>query len=504
MIEIEEAQGSEAWLAHRAKCLNASEAPAMMGVSQYKSRSDLIKEKSTGITPEIDAKTQARFDYGHEVEEMALPIAEHIINDELFPMVATDDTGKYSASADGSTMFCEIGFEHKLWNDSLAATVATGHVPESYKWQLVHQQMVFGFEKILFMVSNGTEEKMVYCWFRATDEEIKRLRAGWDKFEADLEDYQYVEAKPDAIGRAPDQLPSLNIEVAGMVIASNLDEFKGTALAVFRSIKTYLQTDQDFADAEKAIKFCKDAEERLESAKSHALSQTESIEELFRTIDAIKEEARTVRLKLDKLVKVEKDNRKSEIITMAQAKYRSHVDALNKRIGGKFMPAIVPAFAESIKGLKSLNSMIDRITTTLANAKIDANETAMRIAYNNSAVGEDMALFPDWLNVCTKSEEDFAAILSMRLNQRKEAEEKRLEERRYVKETMNEAMPRDIHPVSMETPTNAIHQGIDMLQKPNQWIVIDPQGRTHKGTLDQMTQLLMQQRQLENTVMQED
>jgi hypothetical protein len=128
----------------------------------------------------------------------------------------------------------------------------------------------------------------------------------------------------------------------------------------------------------------------------------------------------------------------------------------------------------------------------------------MRIAYNNSAVGEDMALFPDWLNVCTKSEEDFAAILSMRLNQRKEAEEKRLEERRYVKETMNEAMPRDIHPVSMETPTNAIHQGIDMLQKPNQWIVIDPQGRTHKGTLDQMTQLLMQQRQLENTVMQED
>jgi hypothetical protein len=281
-----------------------------------------------------------------------------------------------------------------------------------------------------------------------------------------------------------------------MVTASNLDEFKGTALAMFRGIKTDLQTDQDFADAEKAIKFCKDAEERLDSAKSHALSQTESIEELFRTIDAIKEEARTVRLKLDKLVKVEKDNRKSEIITMAQAKYRAHVDALNKRIGGKFMPAIVPAFVESIKGLKSLNSMIDKITTTLANAKIDANETAMRIAYNKSAVGEDIALFPDWLNVCTKSEEDFAAILSMRLNQRKEAEEKRLAEKRAVKDAMTEAMPRDMQPVSVETPTRAM-QEIDLMQKQNQWIVIDPQGRTHKGTLEQMTRLLVLQRPLE-------
>jgi putative phage-type endonuclease len=503
MIEINEPQGSESWLAHRAKCLNASDAPAMMGVSPYKSRADLLKEKSTWMEPEIDAATQARFDRGHEVEEMARPIAERIIGEELFPMVATDDTGKYSASSDGATMLCDIGFEHKSWNESLAAAVETGHVPESHKWQLVHQQMVFGFEKTLFMVSNGTEEKMVYCWFKATDEEIKRLRAGWDQFEEDLEAYQHVEAKPESIGRAPDQLPSLHIEVTGMVTASNLDEFKGTALAVFRGIKTDLQTDQDFADAEKAIKFCKDAEERLESAKSHALSQTESIDELFRTIDAIKEEARTVRLKLDKLVKVEKENRKAEIVTKAMAEYREHIDGLNKRIGGRWMPTVVPAFAESIKGLKSLDSMLDKIGTTLANAKIEANETATRISHNKSAVGEDMALFPDWPDVCTKSEEDFAAILSMRLNLRKKAEKKLLAERRDVKYTTTEAMPRDMLHVSVKTPTRAM-QEIELSHKPNLWFVTDPQGRTHKGTLEQMTQLLVQQRQIENTVIQED
>jgi predicted phage-related endonuclease len=63
-----------------------------------------------------------------------------------------------------------------------------------------------------------------------------------------------------------------------------------------------LSTDADFADAEKAVKWCSDVESRLAAAKEHALSQTASIEALFRTIDDISAEARTVRLELDKLV----------------------------------------------------------------------------------------------------------------------------------------------------------------------------------------------------------
>jgi putative phage-type endonuclease len=503
MIEIEEEQGSEAWLAHRAKCLNASDAPAMMGVNPHRSRSDLLKEKFTGIAPEIDAKTQDRFDYGHEVEEMARPIAEYIINDELFPMVATDDTGKYSASADGSTMFCEIGFEHKSWNESLASKVAIGHVPESHKWQLVHQQMVFGFDKILFMVSNGTEEKMVYCWFRATDEEIKRLRAGWDQFEADLKAYQYVEAKPDAIGTVVKDLPAIVYKLNGLTLTSNIDQFKEAAEQLVEDSKKPLVTDQDFADRDMLNKKFGEAEKTIELVRSQAIGEITDVDKFCRDLAEIQGLIRQARLNGEKAVKNEKENRKAEIVTKAMSEYREHIDGLNKRIGGRFMPAIVPAFAESIKGLKSLNSMIDKITTTLANAKIDANETAMRISYNKSAVGDDMALFPDWLNVCTKSEDDFAAMLSMRINQRKEAEEKRLAEMRAVKDAMTEAMPRDIQPVSVETPTRAIPD-IDLLQKPNQWTVIDPKGRMHKGTLEQMTQLLVQQRPLENTVMQRE
>ena len=46
-------QGTPEWFEHRAQSLNASDAPAMMGVSPYKTRSQLIKEMATGITPEV-------------------------------------------------------------------------------------------------------------------------------------------------------------------------------------------------------------------------------------------------------------------------------------------------------------------------------------------------------------------------------------------------------------------------------------------------------------------
>jgi predicted phage-related endonuclease len=119
---------------------------------------------------------------------------------------------------------------------------------------------------------------------------------------------------PEAVGKTPESLPALRIEVTGMVIASNLEQFKAHSLAVFNSINTELETDQHFADAEKAVKWCGDVEERLEAANQHALSQTESIDALFRTIDEISAVARAMRLMLDKLVKARKLSIREDIV----------------------------------------------------------------------------------------------------------------------------------------------------------------------------------------------
>ena len=68
------AQGSDAWHALRAKHFTASEASAMLGVSKYQTRADLLKRKATGLSEEVDAATQRRFDDGHAAEAAARPI----------------------------------------------------------------------------------------------------------------------------------------------------------------------------------------------------------------------------------------------------------------------------------------------------------------------------------------------------------------------------------------------------------------------------------------------
>lgn len=431
MRELNVTQGSQEWLAARAKCFTASDAPAIMGVSKYKTRTELLREKATGIAPEIDAATQARFDAGHAAEAAARPLAEAIIGEELFPVTATTDDGKYLASSDGATMLYDTGFEHKLFNAQLVESVKAGIVPESHKWQLVHQAMVFGFKRIMFCVSDGTEENFHYCWFSATKEDIDRLIAGWDQFDEDLKNYQHIDPEKKLDGVAPDALPALRVEVTGMVTYSNLDEFKAKALSVIGGIKTELITDQDFVDADKTAKWLGDVEDKLNDAKKRALEQTDSIDRLFSAIDEIAAQAASTRIKLEKLVKSEKENRKTALVMETNEAFRKHVEGLMARTNN-LMPSQASVFGDAIKGLKSLDSMRDKLATALANAKIASNEIADLITSNVALLdtAEKRALFPDLKAVCTKPADDFKAILAGRDAQRREAEERRLEAER--------------------------------------------------------------------------
>lgn len=428
-------QGSPEWHALRANTRNASEAPAMMGVSPYKSRTALIAEKATGNIPEIDAATQARFDRGHETEAKARAILEQVIGEDLYPLVATDDECYLLASSDGSDMCRTFGFEHKLWNTEIAAQVAAGEVPDSHKWQLDQQIAVFGFEKIIFVVSDGTPDNFVYCDYRTTPERIAQLRAGWQQFDEDVRNYQpeVIAAKPILTANPIDHLPALFIEVTGRVTASNLAEFKAAAVAVIGGIKQELVTDQDFVDAAAAVKYLKDVEDNAKRAKQNALDQTASIAELHRALDEVSKMAGDVRKALDKKITEEKDRRKADIVRDAQSAFDEHYRALAKRVGVQFSVVYV-SFGEAVKGLKSLDSMRDKVSVALANAKIEANAIADRIDNNISSLEADgenwRFLFPDLASVCAKASDDFAALLASRQASHKEAEAKRLEQER--------------------------------------------------------------------------
>lgn len=426
-------QGSPEWLELRAKHFTASEAPAMLGLSKYKTREALLREKATGIVPEVDPQTQRRFDKGHEAEAAARPIAESIVGEELFPVTATTEVDGLPllASFDGLTMMEDVAWENKLWNIEFAEYLReTDDAPNTHWPQLEQQLLISGAEKVLFTVSDGTAENTVSIWYESRPDRRAKVIAGWKQFAEDLANYKHQPEAVKPAGRAPETLPALRIEVTGMVTASNLDAFHKHAMAVFGAINTDLQTDADFADAEKTVKWCKDVEDRLEAAKQHALSQTASIDDLFRTIDAIKAEARAKRFELDKLVKAEKENRKAEIVRNAHCELLDHVNALARRVGGPYLQVPgVSQFAEAIKGLKSIDSMREKVGNALMAAKLEASATADRIEANRKTA-DDMSLVPDFASICTKLPEDFAALYAHRKQQRAEAEAKRLEAER--------------------------------------------------------------------------
>lgn len=423
-------QGSAEWHQHRATHFNASDAPAMMGLSPYKTRSELLREMATGITPEIDLATQRRFDDGHRFEALARPVAEKIIGEDLFPVVGYE--GRLSASFDGLTMDESVCFEHKTINVAYREAISTGQtLPAALLVQIEQQLMLSGATRCLFMASRWNDDdtlaEEVHCFVESDPELRKTLLQGWTQFSIDLEAYVHTEQAVAPVAATIEALPALFVQVEGKVLATNLDAFKLAAQTFIDGIKTELVNDQDFADADKMVKFLKDGEDRLAQAKQHALAQTASIDELFRTVDAISEQMRSKRLALDKLVKAEKINRKAAIISDARQALDAHVAKLNERIGGRWMPTFNDGgFAEAIAGLKSLDSMRDKVSTALANAKIEANEIADRIEFNAKQITVDGAnynyLVHDFGQVCTKAPEDFAAMMAVRIAAHKEAE----------------------------------------------------------------------------------
>lgn len=446
-------QGTPEWHAHRAKHFNASDAPAMMGCSSHKSRSDLIKELATGIVPEVDAATQRRFDDGHRFEALARPLAEKIIDDELSPCVGVN--GKYSASFDGLTFMHDVGFEHKTLNNELREAMFEGcdgeDLPPSYRVQMEQQAMVSGCKRILFMASvwkridfdlpendpdawELVEER--HCWYEPDAELRAQIIAGWEQIEKDVSAYDPADARPAQAVAAPvESLPAVVIQVNGaLTIGGNLDAF-GDALRGFISNMVPIpKTDQEFADAESECKALKKAEDALDAGEDAALASISVVEQMRRLKADLKNLARTTRLAREKLVAAEKEKRRTAIVTNAQESLDMHVQALNKRLGSNWIARVMGGFGEVIKGKKSLANMDDAVAVALTNAKHEASQLADRLEANRKHLVQDdadwIALFADFSSVGTKAAEDFQALAALRIGNHKQAEAQRMEAER--------------------------------------------------------------------------
>lgn len=426
-------QGSQEWLAARERHFCASEAPIIMGCSRFVSRTEFLRRKATGDAPEVDQHTQARYDRGHEAEAKARPIIEAMIGEEFWPVVGVSDCGKYLASFDGLTMDERTGFEAKLWNADLVEQIKTKNVADEYLYQMEHQCLVGDLERVIFACSDGTEANTVWMEYRPDPERRAKLIAGWAQFEEDLKAYQHVEVLPAPAATAIMALPALAIQVVGEVKSSNLAEIQARASAQIAAINTNLQTDQDFANAEAAIKWCDKGETDLANFKALAQSQMATVDALFRAVDALAEQMRGKRLELERLVKARKDAIRAEIKVEAEQALAAHIAGLNARIGAQYMPRVPADFAGAMKNKRTITSLREAVQKCLLDAKLEANAIADRISTNMRVLeqnGEHRFLFNDAATLVQMDTTGFAAVVESRVLKHKDDQRKKEEAER--------------------------------------------------------------------------
>lgn len=367
-------QGTPEWKQWRSSRFTASDAPVMLGISPYRTRESLLREKALGEAPEHSESTLALFAEGHRAEGLARAMVERIIDDELYPTVAEDDDGQLAASLDGMTLDGDTLFEHKLLNDDLRRCRDEGApIPEHYRAQMEQQLMVTGAREVLFVASRWDDagiqtEEPLHAHYESDPSMYRRILDGWAQFARDLRDWQPDTAAPAPEGSAPEMLPALHVEVRGQVIASNLTAFRERALAVIGNINTNPSTDEEFADAEKTVKWCKEVETSISGAKQNALGQTGDIDALFRALDEVSEFARKTRLTLEKAVKAKKDEIRADRIRAATVAYADFVAQAMQDAGFQIT---VPRtdFAAVIHGLKTLASIDEKLGAALAREK---------------------------------------------------------------------------------------------------------------------------------------
>lgn len=376
-------QGSPEWHSHRAKHFNASDAPAMMGVSKYATRDELLAQLKTGIAKEVDAITQRAFDNGHKFEALARPIAEKIIGEELYPVVGVD--GKFSASFDGITMDESIIFEHKTLNDDLRACftdIGMTEIPMMYLVQMEQQLMISGAEKCLFMASKWDGDILVeeYHFFYRPDNILReKIIAGWEQLEKDLETFVPPQKTVKVEAEAVKSLPVPSIVAQGALVASNLNEVTPYFDDYLSKVKTELATDQDFADGEANAKHCRESAKSLKNVAKAVIGQIVEINDAVSLLEQYAAKFDAMGLRLEKAVKEQKDQIKANAIMLAKSEYEKHVTSLENSVIPLRSHLEYPNFAEAIKNVKTIETMQSRLNDAVAKGKAEASTLASNV-----------------------------------------------------------------------------------------------------------------------------
>lgn len=205
-------QNTPEWLEFRKTRIGSSDAPAIMGVSPYRTKYQLYLEKKGLIEP--DNKFNFAIDRGNRWEPVVRARYELWTGVSVPPLVKVHPVYDFlSASLDGGNDKLNRGAEYKVAGKEVLELSKKGVVHPQYWPQVQHQLMVSGYEFIDFYVvvveSQGGQEV-------AVDHGLVRVRPDkkyqTELLEKELEFYELMQkgtapkpSKKDAI-LAPDDV----------------------------------------------------------------------------------------------------------------------------------------------------------------------------------------------------------------------------------------------------------------------------------------------------------
>lgn len=445
-------QGSPEWLQWRAElnAHNASEAPVAAGASTHVTRGDLLRMRAFGGATEYTRFVQERvLDRGHRIEAKLRPIAEAILQQQMFPAVGTSDDGYLRASFDGLGMLEDESFEAKSLNDALRAALPVSGVepsandgarlPLEYRIQCQQQLMVRGQGmRVLFIAGEEHSNDVRCCWYMHDAQLAQQILGVWKQWDADLDalargETETPQAPDKPAPEAVEALPVLSVRMEGaLTISDNLDRFGEALRAYVARIPKKPSSDQEFANCEDAVKRLGKAEEALKAEEAKALASVEDVQRMREKVDALLKVSADARKAVDALVKRRKTEIREEHCTRGRTLLQAHLDALDRRMGGRYMPAQTTDWAGAIRNLKKWDSLREAIDTTLALAKVAASQLAEKTIEPNlqilrqnvpEVIVQKLLFGTDLAEQVRKPPADFQAILEQRLSNYRKAQQ---------------------------------------------------------------------------------
>lgn len=168
-------QGSEDWLIFRRQNLMASEISSVLGISPWKSRVDLWREKVLGHVKPVYLPATER---GKALEQPALRCAEEMLEMSFTPLVVlSDEYPQFGASLDGYDPINEVVIEIKAPNQKTHNEALKGIIPDHYFVQIQWQLLVTGAKKGIYFSFSGIDGHAI--WVDPCQETFdKMIKAG--------------------------------------------------------------------------------------------------------------------------------------------------------------------------------------------------------------------------------------------------------------------------------------------------------------------------------------